>query len=372
MDKFISADSHVVEPNNLYTERMDRRFRHRAPRFESRDDADYLIIDGLSPRPSANFMGGFADQKLKGEDLDRARNDRYSAVRPGAYDPAARLADQDSDGIAAEVVYPGMSLMVFSAPDPEYKRECLRVYNNWLGEFCSAGKGRLIGVGALPTGGPIEWAISEAHRIAKMGMAGAIIPMQPERPFQDPYWEPLFEVLPALSLRPNFHTGVMDDLDAALGVYGQAGNMIDQNVTGKMLIPAANLTNVVSWGIPQKYPNLTFVGVEQGIGWIAGAVRIMDKIWEDHHTWMQPRLEEPPSFYVKRQFYFTFEDDRPGILTRDLIGVDRLMWGSDYPHPEGTFPRSRKTIERDFAGIPAEDTRLITGANARRLYGIAV
>ena len=114
------------------------------------------------------------------------------------------------------------------------------------------------------------------------------------------------------------------------------------------------------------------MGVEQGIGWIASAVRIMDKIWEDHHAWMEPRLKEPPSFYMKRQFYFTFEDDRPGILTRDLIGVERLMWGSDYPHPEGTFPASRKTIERDFAGIAAEDRRLITGGNAARLYGISV
>ena len=75
---------------------------------------------------------------------------------------------------------------------------------------------------------------------------------------------------------------------------------------------------------------------------------------------------------MKRQFYFTFEDDRPGILTRDLIGVDRLMWGSDYPHPEGTFPASRKTLERNFAGIPAAGKRLITGGNAARLYGINV
>ncbi|HZY60694.1 MAG TPA: amidohydrolase family protein, partial [Candidatus Binataceae bacterium] len=288
MEKFISADSHVVEPRNLFVERMDKRFRDRAPRFETRDDADYLLIEGLAPRPTANFMGGFADQKVKGEALDRARNDRYQALRPGAYEPAARLADQDMDGIAAEVVYPGMCLMVFSAPDVEYKRECLRVYNDWLGEFCSAGSGRLIAVGALPTGGPIEWAVNEAHRIAKMGMAGAIIPMQPKRPFQDPYWEPLFETLQDLNLRPNFHTGVMDDLDAAIGVYGKAGNLIDQNVTGKMAIPAINLTNVLSWGIPQKYPKLTFVGVEQGIGWVASAVRIMDKIWEDHHAWMQP------------------------------------------------------------------------------------
>ena len=115
MEKFISADSHIVEPRNLFLECMDKRFRHRAPRFETRADADYIMIDGLAPRPSANFMGGFADQRSRARPWT-ASNDRYQALRPGAYDPAARLADQDLDEIAAEVVYPGMCLMVFSAP----------------------------------------------------------------------------------------------------------------------------------------------------------------------------------------------------------------------------------------------------------------
>jgi hypothetical protein len=93
------------------------------------------------------------------------------------------------------------------------------------------------------------------------------------------------------------------------------------------------------WGaVPQRYPKLRFVLVEGGIGWVASVLRSMDHWWTDHHHWMEPKVNEAPSFYFKRQFWATFEDDRAGVLTRELIGVERLMWGSDYPHTEGTFP----------------------------------
>jgi len=95
----------------------------------------------------------------------------------------------------------------------------------------------------------------------------------------------------------------------------------------------------------------------------------MDHWWHDHKGWMEPRLPEPPSTYFHRQFYATFEDDRAGILTRELMGVENLMWGSDYPHTEGTFPNSRAQIARDFEGVtPADVNRMVCG-NAARLYG---
>jgi Amidohydrolase len=95
--------------------------------------------------------------------------------------------------------------------------------------------------------------------------------------------------------------------------------------------------------------------IEGGIGWMASVLRFMGYWWTDHHRWMEPKLDEPPSFYFKRHFWGTFEDDRAGLLTRELIGVDRLMWGSDYPHTEGKFPHSREQIVKDFVGIPENE-----------------
>ncbi len=113
-----------------------------------------------------------------------------------------------------------------------------------------------------------------------------------------------------------------------------------------------SLTCLLGSAVPQRYPKLQFVIAEGGIGWVAPVIRLMDHWWEDHHHYMEPKLSEPPSFYCHRQFWFTFEDDRAGLLTRELLNVERLMWGNDYPHTEGTFPGSRQRVEKDFAGVP--------------------
>ncbi len=97
----------------------------------------------------------------------------------------------------------------------------------------------------------------------------------------------------------------------------------------------------------------------------------MDHWWEDHRRWMQPKLDEAPSAYFNRQFWATFEDDRAGLLTRELLNVDHLMWGSDYPHTEGTFPRSREQVAKDFKGIPEAEVRKMVAQNAAQLYGVS-
>ncbi len=112
--------------------------------------------------------------------------------------------------------------------------------------------------------------------------------------------------------------------------------------------------------------------VESGIGWIAGMLRFMDHWWEDHHKWMQPALQAPPSVYFKQQFWATFEDDRAGVVTRHLLNPDHLMWGSTIPASEGTFPHSKERIEEDFADIPEAETRRLVRDNAAEFYGLSV
>lgn len=125
------------------------------------------------------------------------------------------------------------------------------------------------------------------------------------------------------------------------------------------------------WGaVPQRYPKLRLVLVEGGIGWVASVLRSMDHWWSDHRHWMEPKVDEAPSFYFRRQLWATFEDDRAGVSKRELIGVERLMWGSDYPHTEATFPHSREQIAKDFAAIPQEEVSQMVIGNAARLYGL--
>lgn len=365
---YVSADGHVVEPADLWTTRMDKRFRYRAPRVESRPEADYYMIDGVAPFP-VGLEGVTMEDKIAGE-VKSSRGHRHAETRPGAWDPQARLADQELDHIRAEVIYPGaFGLQFFYIRDAEYQREAMRVYNDWLSEFCVAAPERLLGAALLPLRGPVEWAAVEAERVAKQGLRSVIIPAEvAERSYAHPDYNPLWTTLQELELRVATHsgTGTGESLATKFERLGMGMGVTDS----KIFQPMRALVDLIWGAVPQRYPKLRFVIAEGGIGWIASVLRFMDHWWTDHHRWMEPQLDEAPSVYFRRQFWATFEDDRAGILTRELLGVDRLMWGADYPHTEGTFPYSREQIAKDFAGIPEGEVYSMVAGNAGRLYDL--
>jgi uncharacterized protein len=368
-DGYVSADSHVVEPGDLWVTRMDKGFRDNAPRVEPRPDGDYYIIKGIDDFPVA-LEGASMEDKIQGE-IKKGSGHRQADTRPGAWDPIARRADMELDNLRAEIVYPGaFGLQFWYAPDSEYRLACMQVYNDWLSEFCSAMPDRLLGAGLLPMGGPIEWTIREAERAAKRGLRTFLIPSKnEERPYVSREYDPLWEALQEIGLPVGTHagTGTKENLRAKFKRMGMGPGVVDS----KIVMPLQAMVDLIWAGVPQRYPKLRFVIVEGGVGWMASVLRFMDHWWTDHHRWMEPKLDEPPSFYFKRQFWGTFEDDRAGLLTRELIGVDRLMWGSDYPHTEGTFPHSREQIAKDFVGIPEKEIRMMVAENAAQLYGVS-
>ena len=369
---YVSADGHIVEPADLFTTRMDRRFRDRAPHIESRPDGDYYVIEGLDPVSlGLAGEGSIISDKAEGKTIQAIDGQRMADTRPGAWDPKARLEDQDLDHLRAEVIYPGVvGLWGYVTPDPEYHLECVRVYNDWLAEFCGHAPNRLLGAALVPMQGGVDVAIAEAQRAARLGLRALMLPNEvaggyARLPEADRFWSALQEVDLPISL----HVGT-GSIEPATGKYerlGRGAGLVEQKVcTG-----ARGLADLIWAGVPQSHPRLRFVMAEGGIGWIASVLRWCDHWWEDHRAWMEPRLEEPPSFYCHRNFWATFEDDRPGLLTRELLNIDHLMWGSDYPHTEGVFPYSREKIAEDFAGIPDHEIRKIVGDNAAALYGIS-
>jgi uncharacterized protein len=375
---------------------MDARFRDHAPRVISGADlptqyknmhipggatisahlsldargSDFFVIDGLMPVDFIDMIATMANEKAGHTPIQGRGHNRASDSRIGGVDPHARLADQDLDNIRAEVLYPNYAMYMFGAPDLEYRRECFRVYNDWLAEYCSVAPDRLAGVAPLPLGGPIQWAVTEAERAQKLGLKSVLLPAGgPDRPWWDPYYVPLWETLSDLEMPIGFHNSATEQFlrpggsnAATLGPFGIVDIKIGDQIR--------SLAALIGSAIPAKYPKLQFVVAEGGIGWVAAVLRLMDHWWEDHHHWLEPKLNEPPSFYHKRQFFNSFEDDRAGLLTRDLLNVDHLMWGSDYPHTEGTFPNSVDRVSKDFAGVPATIARKILADNAGKLYGI--
>jgi predicted TIM-barrel fold metal-dependent hydrolase len=368
-DRFISADGHVMEPPDLWTKRMDRRFRDRAPYVKAGADADYLYIEGLPPFSGTDLIGGMANEKAAGKPIENREHNRYADMRAGALDPVARLSDQDLDNVRAEVVYPNAGMFVYAAPDHEYRRECLRAYNTWIAEYCSVAPERIIGVAMLPVGEP-DWALQEAERVRKLGIHSVLLPSDlPQVPYGDGRNSQLWAGLADLDMVVAFHNAATEHFRAN-AFPNEAGGTMAYTVSLKIAGQLRTLSSLIASGVPRAFPALRFAIVEGGIGWIAAVLRLMDHWWEDHHRWMEPHLEEPPSFYCWRQFHFTFEDDRAGLMTLPLLNADNLMWGSDYPHTEGTFPHSREQIAKDFADLPADVTRKIVAANAARLYGL--
>ncbi len=369
---YVSADSHVVEPRDLWTIRMDKRFRDRAPRVESRPDGDYYLIDGLPAEPFSGLEGTAMEDKIKGG-IEAAKGYRHEDTRPGAWDFQARLKDQELDNVRAEVIYQGiLGLNFFCLPDPEYQRECIRVYNDWLSENCAIAPDRFLGVAMLPLSvkGPIQWAVDEALRVARKGLRSVEIPAEvPERRYGDPYYEPLWAALEDLGLPLSMHVS-SSTAETAMGRVERMGMGI-AIADGKIGSPMRAISDLIWGAVAQKHPRLRFVMAEGGIGWIASLFSFIDHWWVDHRRWIEPRLEEAPSFYFKRQFWATFEEDRAGLLTRELLNVDHLMWGADYPHTEGTFPHSREAVAKVFAGIPDEEVRKMTADNCARLYGLS-
>ena len=363
--RLISADSHVVEPADLWTTRIDARFRDRAPRIETlKDDSDYIVVDGLRPRPIA-FEGAMADLKAQGMDIPAPSGYRFEDNRPGSWDPDERLKDQDLDGVSGEVIYPGVGIHLPRAPDAEYLYACIRVYNDWLAEFCGAAPDRLKGAAMLPNRGPVEWAIAEAERAAKLGHVSVVLPgWNDDRPYNLAEWDPLWAALQDMDMVVSIHIGGREPFGKAHGP-GAGGIII-----GLLRIEMADpLLRLIWGGAPVRFPRLRWALVESGIGWIGNVLSFMDHWWNDHRAWLDPQLPEPPSYYFHRQFFATFEDDRAGVLTREMLGDSNLMWGSDYPHTEGVWPFSRKLVAQNFAGIDDVDTRRMVHDNVVALYG---
>ena len=309
MDKFISADSHLMEPPDLWATRMDRRFRDRAPRPQLIGGENFWTVDNTPIISMQSPLLASTERKHRPA-IERRAAMKHENVRPGGLDAHLRLVDQDLDSIAAEVVYPNWALFFFSISDPEYQRECIRVFNDYAAEFCSAEPRRLIGVGMLPLRGPIDWAIEEARHCARLGLRGVLITAGlPARPYLDPYYEPLWGALDDLNLLVGMHSGAREELfkraNQGMGDFW----IVESEDDG-----AAARVHRTDRSRHTATPSAPALRDRRGRHRLGGRLlRLMDHWWKDHGHRMEPRLTEPPSYYFNRQVWATFEDDRPGF-----------------------------------------------------------
>jgi uncharacterized protein len=363
----ISADSHVLEPHDLWERRMaGGPFADRAPRMvEDERHGHLFVIDGLRPFPI-----GLAGSAGRPSSELRATGDRAEELRAGGWDPVARLEDMDTDGVAAEVLYPSVGMTLAQSKDSGYQLACIRAYNDWLIEYCEGGKGRLVGLALIPTV-DVDAAVDEIARTHDAGLRGAMVPgLPPESHYADERFDPLWGAFAERRWPVSFHilTGAMGG-DPTLG--SGIAMMTVMSIVHQM---QQTLSLLLFGGVFDRHPGLRVVSAEHDGGWVAHFAYRLDQMFERHHNWLGRKvtMARQPSEYLRENVWYTFQKDPVAVETRHRVGLSQLMWASDYPHSDSTWPHSRKVIERDFAGVPATELDALVRGNAARLYGLAI
>ena len=367
--RIISSDNHVFEPVNLWTSRAESKFKDRVPYVESLEEGDWWFCDGrkvldLSPGTQVG---------LRFEEPDKlTREHRIDEVRPGGYIPEEHVKDMDIDGIDVSIVYPTVGLLLYTCvPDSELLSSTFRVYNDWVGEFCSAVPKRLKGIAMLNLDDVPE-GVKELERCAKMGFVGAMIPVHPpeERSYDKPEYDPLWAAAQDLGIPLSLH------IDSNRPSSGQ--QFFDRALATSASIANADhwvrmsLANIIFSGAFERYPKLQVGSVEQELSWVPHFLDRIDYTYTQRvqSVSQEYRFKEGalPSDFYRNNVFLGFQEDALGIRLRDIIGVDNLLWGGDYPHVESTFPRSREIIEEILADCTEEERTKIASGNSIRVY----
>ena len=359
----ISADSHVQEPPELYSEWLDKPFREMGPRIEERDGARYVVFDGKRPR-----RVDLAEERLNDDDQDR----EFRGDPTGGRDIDRRLKDQARDGVSAEVIYPNSSLFLYNSRNAAYQYAVARAYNDWAIGLFGAASDRFAPVAIVPVI-DLDEAVRQVERVAKAGFRTIKIPLTVEsRPYNLPDYDRFWAACADHGLVVSLHafTETEDQFPADWGEEEGTGGGLS-HMAMSMARGQNPVALLIASGALQRHPKLRFVVVECGAGWLAWLLYVMDEQVERKHMWMRPRLEMKPSEFFRRQGAVTFSDDPIALRHLDYTGAEVLLWGSDYPHDEGTFPHSQEVIDRTFAGITPEQKRMIVHDNAAKLYGFA-
>ena len=364
--RLISADSHFVEPPGMWAERLDRKFRDRAPHAVKLDGrpGEYFVCEDLAPAPIAAFFSA----GVPAEEIQEFMKRGFAEAPKAVHDPAERIRDQDRDGVSAEVIYTSMGMPLFGLDDAEFRAALFRAFNDWACEYCSYDLRRLIPLGLI-TLEDIPGAITELNRIAKKGMRGAMIWAEPpsDKPYSDPMYEPFWAAASDLNLPLSLHI-----------LTARGGTGTSQANGGFNLLSLANLHHqiersisvLVFGGVLEKYPNLRIVSAENDVGWMAYFMYRLDTVQNRLGALGGLKLPMRASEYIKRQVYATFIADPVFVDTLHRYGPDNIMWSSDYPHTAATFPRSRDIVAKRFGSLPEQQRRKIVRDTAARVYGI--
>lgn len=357
----ISADNHIHEPRELFQENCLAKFKERAPRVISTPKGDQILMGDHLVR----WVGLEAMEEY--EESERSyKGARYEEGRRGKFEAEPRKHDMVYDDVQGEVCY-GFHYWM-DQPDREVVADMCRVYNDWVLDFFKDIVDRSIAPAMLPSW-DIDLSIAEAKRtVGKLGARAVSVAVpyvgEVEGGYCNPAYDRLWATIAELGVPVANHIGT----GGAFGRLPQQPGFILKEFVYCQADAAEITMDFVSAGIFDRFPSLKVALVEGGVGWAPWYMLVMDRMWHDNGTFLRPRLQKPPSEYFRENILITFQEDPPGIRNLDVL-EDCIAWGSDYPHMEGTFPRSRESIQKHMGNLPTETQRRLCAENAARFFG---
>ncbi|HEX3882150.1 MAG TPA: amidohydrolase family protein [Stellaceae bacterium] len=366
----VDADGHILEPLNLWLDYIDPAYRDRAPRLvTNKNGKQQLQIDTM--------MAGSAERGLGAIGAIGARDGHviadgfeYDQGRPGGFDPHKRIPDMDMDGIDAAFLYPSIGLFVGGVVDPALAGAICRAYNRWLADYCKPYPDRLFGVAMLPMQ-DVDIAIKEMTFARKeLGMHAGFLRPNPynNRLIHDLVYEPFWTAAEELDFAVGFHEGAAPGMPQ-VGVDRFIGRGAQHIISHTMEMMLAALSMI--WGgVCERHPKLRVGFLESGGGWIAPWLDRMDRHFDDQ-GFNDSGLKTRPSDIFRKQCWISFEPVEGGLKhLADYIGPHKIMWATDYPHPDGFFPGAPEMVRKRLEGLSPETQRQVMAGGAMGFYGL--
>jgi len=375
----IDVDTHVTESPDLWTSRAPARMKDQVPRVETTSDGSLSWVvgggGGLIASPGLTATAGVGNMKNPPK--------TYEEMHPGAYDAKARLKYMDQMGIWAMVMYPNVggfgAQQFLKLGDPELMLTCVQIYNDWQTEWASADSRRLLPITSLPFW-DVAAAVKEVRRCAAKGHKGILFTGEPQSLGQpllgDPQWNPLWEVACELDLPISFHIGSgnmeMGLLQTKIAAYGKMAAFTELSVD-IFLRNGIQMNDLIMSGVLARYPQIKFISVESGIGWIPFVLEALDyqfrgnDVAEEH-----PEFDLLPSEYFARNIYacYWFEQTAPRRLI-DKVGVDNILFETDFPHPTSLYGEEvHARIKGGLSDCEEGVRRKILWENGQKLYKV--
>jgi len=371
MTKIIDADGHIVEPAALWKEYTEPAYRDRMPQIAKDDNGiDRVKFEGRMP---GNSIYAIAAMCIPGglSQPERARRLSWDDLRPGSNDPHARIKDMDAEGIDVSFLYPSMGVMFGGIWDVPFAVAACRAYNNWMADFCHPYPKRLYSVAPIPLQ-DIAAATAEMRRVVKdQGVRSVLVRPNPynNRHLSDPAYDPFWSEAQELDCTIALHSAVTGDLPTA--GFDRYHDFFQRMIISHPLEQQMATMDLICGGVLEKYPRLRLAFLEAGGAWVSYWLERLDEFHEKI-GYMVPACKMRPSEYFRRQCFCSCEPDDLAIKTAAALGADEfLMWASDYPHYDCTFPGAVEELREHCAVLPESGQRKIMGENAARCYGLA-